>query len=177
MFRSLLASGARLSSSLMMRQNPIVSKPITSYMKSISSNIPQSIFNSTMSIRHATINQIKYGKQQKPVKQTLSKSQELQKNPFKKGVVVRIMILKPKKPNSAMRKCCRVRLSNGKVISALIPGEGHNLQEHHIVLVRGGRVQDLPGVKYRLVRGAFDLAGVANRGSSRSKYGVKKPKQ
>lgn len=86
------------------------------------------------------------------------------------------MILKPKKPNSAQRKCCRVRLSNGSVISCLIPGEGHNLQEHHIVLVRGGRVQDTPGVKYRLVRGAYDLAGVANRTTSRSKYGVKKPK-
>lgn len=97
-------------------------------------------------------------------------------NPFKKGVVLRVMIVKPKKPNSAQRKCCRVRLSNGNVVSCLIPGEGHNLQEHHVVLVRGGRVQDLPGVKYRLVRGAFDLAGVANRTTSRSKYGVKKPK-
>lgn len=90
---------------------------------------------------------------------------------------MRIMILKPKKPNSALRKCCRVRLTNGKVISALIPGEGHNLQEHHVVLVRGGRVQDVPGVKYHLVRGAYDLVGVANRSTSRSKYGVKKPKQ
>lgn len=125
---------------------------------------------------YATLNQILQGKQAKPVKRNVSKAPHLHSNPFKKGVVLRVMILKPKKPNSAQRKCCRVRLSNGSVISCLIPGEGHNLQEHHIVLVRGGRVQDTPGVKYRLVRGAYDLAGVANRTTSRSKYGVKKPK-
>lgn len=111
------------------------------------------------------------------MKPNASKSAHLKGNPFKKGVVVRVMILKPKKPNSAQRKCCRVRLSSGSVVSALIPGEGHNVQEHHVVLVRGGRVQDVPGVKYKLVRGAFDLAGVANRATSRSKYGVKKPKE
>lgn len=125
---------------------------------------------------YATLNQILQGKQAKPVKKNVSRAPHLHSNPFKKGVVLRVMILKPKKPNSAQRKCCRVRLSNGSVISCLIPGEGHNLQEHHIVLVRGGRVQDTPGVKYRLVRGAYDLAGVANRTTSRSKYGVKKPK-
>lgn len=125
---------------------------------------------------YATLNQIKSGKHRKPIQHYVSKAPHLQTNPFKKGVVLRVMIVKPKKPNSAQRKCCRVRLSNGNVVSCLIPGEGHNLQEHHVVLVRGGRVQDLPGVKYRLVRGAFDLAGVANRATSRSKYGVKKPK-
>ncbi|KAM9916701.1 hypothetical protein OXX80_013523, partial [Metschnikowia pulcherrima] len=125
---------------------------------------------------YATLNQIKSGRHVKPVKPYVSKAPHLQNNPFKKGVVIRVMIVKPKKPNSAQRKCCRVRLTNGNVVSCLIPGEGHNLQEHHVVLVRGGRVQDLPGVKYRLVRGAFDLAGVANRSTSRSKYGVKKPK-
>ena len=124
---------------------------------------------------YATLNQIKKGKQGEPRKPYISKSPHLDTNPFKKGVVLRVMIVKPKKPNSAQRKCCRVRLSNGNVVSCLIPGEGHNLQEHHVVLVRGGRVQDLPGVKYRLVRGAYDLAGVANRSTSRSKYGVKKP--
>ncbi|KAL6453444.1 MRPS12 37S ribosomal protein S12 [Candida maltosa Xu316] len=112
-----------------------------------------------------------------PVKRKKSKAPDLETNPFKKGVVLRIMILKPKKPNSALRKCARVRLTNGNVVSALIPGEGHNLQEHHVVLVRGGRVQDVPGVKYKLVRGTYDLVGVANRSNARSRYGVKKPKQ
>ncbi|ODV63538.1 mitochondrial 37S ribosomal uS12m domain-containing protein [Ascoidea rubescens DSM 1968] len=87
------------------------------------------------------------------------------------------MVLKPKKPNSAQRKCCRVRLTNGKIVSAYIPGEGHNAQEHSVVLIRGGRCQDVPGVKYHAVRGALDLNGVANRISSRSKYGVKKPQK
>lgn len=127
-------------------------------------------------VRFATINQIKMGKQGLPNKPFKTKSPDLDTSPFKKGVVLRVMILKPKKPNSALRKCCRVRLCNGNVISALIPGEGHNLSEHNIVLVRGGRVQDVPGVKYHLVRGALDLAGVANRTTSRSKYGVKRPK-
>lgn len=125
--------------------------------------------------RFASLNQIRYGKHGKPNKPYASKAPDLDTSPFKKGVVLRVMIVKPKKPNSAQRKCCRVRLSNGNVVSCLIPGEGHNLQEHHVVLVRGGRVQDLPGVKYHLVRGAHDLAGVANRSTSRSKYGVKKP--
>lgn len=125
--------------------------------------------------RWATLNQIRYGKQGKPDKPHVLRAPVLDRCPFKKGVVLRVMIVKPKKPNSAQRKCCRVRLSNGSVVLCLIPGEGHNLQEHHVVLVRGGRVQDLPGVKYHLVRGAHDLAGVANRTTSRSKYGVKKP--
>lgn len=88
---------------------------------------------------------------------------------------MRVMILKPKKPNSAQRKAARVRLTNGEVVSAYIPGIGHNCQEHSVVYVRGGRSQDLPGVKYHLVRGAMDLSGVANRATSRSKYGAKKP--
>ncbi|ODV91425.1 hypothetical protein CANCADRAFT_57677 [Tortispora caseinolytica NRRL Y-17796] len=108
-------------------------------------------------------------------KDASKRSPDLDRCPAKKGVVVRVMVLKPKKPNSAQRKAARVRLSNGKYVSAYIPGEGHNAQEHSVVLVRGGRCQDLPGVKYRLVRGALDLAGVANRSSSRSKYGTKKP--
>ncbi|KAK6201421.1 uncharacterized protein RJT21DRAFT_35166 [Scheffersomyces amazonensis] len=177
MFKSLLQP---------IRLSPVMSsvlaiKPVTSYMQSIRSNIPATtqLANNLMNQqkRYATLNQIKFGKQGKPIKPYQSKSPHLDNNPFKKGVVLRVMILKPKKPNSALRKCCRVRLTNGNVISALIPGEGHNLQEHHLVLVRGGRVQDVPGVKYHLVRGAFDLAGVNNRTTSRSKYGVKKPKQ
>lgn len=154
---------------------------LTAYGQTIRSNVPifnqisQNLFHQQK--RYATLNQIKTGKQGKPNKPYKSKSPDLDSNPFRKGVVIRVMIIKPKKPNSAQRKCCRVRLTNGKVVSCYVPGEGHNLQDHHIVLVRGGRVQDLPGVKYKLVRGAYDLAGVANRSTSRSKYGVKKPKQ
>jgi len=97
-------------------------------------------------------------------------------SPFKKGVCVRVFTTTPKKPNSALRKVARVRLSNGQEITAYIPGEGHNLQEHSIVLVRGGRVKDLPGVRYHIVRGKYDTAGVENRKQQRSKYGVKKNK-
>jgi small subunit ribosomal protein S12 len=98
-------------------------------------------------------------------------------SPFKKGVCVKVFTTTPKKPNSALRKVAKVRLSNGMEITAYIPGEGHNLQEHSIVLVRGGRVKDLPGVKYHIVRGVYDAAGVEGRKQERSKYGVKKPKE
>lgn len=152
-------------------------KPATSLMSSITSVAQRNMTPFINQQRFVTLNQIKYGKQGLPKKPFSSKAPDLDNSPFRKGVVLRVMILKPKKPNSALRKCCRVRLTNGNVISALIPGEGHNLQEHHLVLVRGGRVQDIPGVKYHLVRGVYDLAGVANRATSRSKYGVKKPKQ
>lgn len=97
-------------------------------------------------------------------------------SPFKKGVCIRVFTTTPKKPNSALRKVARVRLSNGQEITAYIPGEGHNLQEHSIVLVRGGRVKDLPGVRYHIVRGKYDTVGVENRKQQRSKYGVKKNK-
>lgn len=96
------------------------------------------------------------------------------RNPFKRGVVVQVRTMTPKKPNSALRKVCRVRLSNRREVTCYIPGEGHNLQEHSIVLVRGGRVKDLPGVKYHVVRGALDTAGVIGRKQSRSKYGTKR---
>ena len=105
-----------------------------------------------------------------------SKSPLLQSNPFKRGVCVTVKTMPPKKPNSALRKIARVRLSNGREVTAYIPGEGHNLQEHSIGLVRGGRVRDLPGVRYHIVRGIDDAAGVADRRKSRSKYGTKKPK-
>ncbi|NCS32154.1 30S ribosomal protein S12 [bacterium] len=95
-------------------------------------------------------------------------------SPFKRAVVLQVKTMTPKKPNSALRKVARVRLSNRKEVTAYIPGEGHNLQEHSIVLLRGGRVKDLPGVKYHIVRGALDTAGVEGRQTSRSKYGVKK---
>lgn len=104
------------------------------------------------------------------------KSPALGTCPQRRGVCVRVYTTTPKKPNSAMRKVARVRLTNGKEVNAYIPGEGHNLQEHSIVLVRGGRVKDLPGVRYHVVRGALDTSGVQGRTQRRSKYGVKRPK-
>ena len=97
-------------------------------------------------------------------------------SPQKRGVCVRVYTTTPKKPNSALRKVARVRLTNGMEVSSYIPGEGHNLQEHSVVLVRGGRVKDLPGVRYHIVRGSLDTAGVEKRRKSRSKYGAKRPK-
>jgi len=96
--------------------------------------------------------------------------------PFKRGVCINVFTLTPKKPHSALRKVAKVRLSNGKVVTAYIPGEGHNLQENSIVIVRGGRVKDLPGVRYHIVRGTLDTGGIEGRKSSRSKYGTKKEK-
>lgn len=136
--------------------------------------MPQSRMFSNSLQSMATLNQIKRGVEP-PSRKKVTESPDLDNCPIRKGVVLRVMVLKPKKPNSAQRKACRVRLTNGNVVSAYIPGEGHNAQEHSIVYVRGGRCQDLPGVKYHVVRGAGDLAGVVNRITSRSKYGVKKP--
>lgn len=108
--------------------------------------------------------------------QDKSKSPALTRCPQRRGVCVRVYTTTPKKPNSALRKVARVRMTNGFEVTAYVPGIGHNLQEHSIVLVRGGRVKDLPGVRYHIVRGALDAAGVANRKKSRSKYGSKKTK-
>jgi small subunit ribosomal protein S12 len=105
-----------------------------------------------------------------------SRSAALLGNCQKKGVCLQVKTMTPKKPNSALRKIARVRLSNGKEVTVYIPGEGHNLQEHSIVLVRGGRVRDLPGVRYHIIRGTLDAAGVEDRRQGRSKYGVKRPK-
>lgn len=105
-----------------------------------------------------------------------TKSPALRGCPQKRGVCVRVYTTTPKKPNSALRKVARVRLTNGMEVTAYIPGVGHNLQEHSIVLIRGGRVKDLPGVRYHILRGALDCAGVANRRQGRSKYGAKRPK-
>ncbi|HEY4717021.1 MAG TPA: 30S ribosomal protein S12 [bacterium] len=105
-----------------------------------------------------------------------SKAPALHSSPQKRGVCIRVYTTTPKKPNSALRKVARVRLSNGVEVTAYIPGVGHNLQEHSMVLVRGGRVKDLPGVRYHIIRGALDSAGVQDRRKSRSKYGTKKPK-
>ena len=120
-----------------------------------------------------TINQLV----RKPRKQkrTFSKSPVLEKCPQKQGVCLQVCTTTPKKPNSAPRKITRVRLSNGKEVTVYIPGEGHNLQEHSIVLVRRGRVRDLPGVRYQVVRGSRDTLAVANRKQARSRYGAKKP--
>lgn len=98
-------------------------------------------------------------------------------SPFKRGVCVQVRTVTPKKPNSALRKVARVRLTNGMEVTAYIPGEGHNLQEHSVVLIRGGRVKDLPGVRYHVVRGVLDTAGVEGRRNQRSAYGTKKPKE
>ncbi|NOX44162.1 MAG: 30S ribosomal protein S12 [Caldiserica bacterium] len=122
-----------------------------------------------------TINQlVKHGRKKPTWK---SKSPALEGCPQRRGVCLRVFTQTPKKPNSALRKVARVRLSNGNEVTAYIPGEGHNLQEHSIVLVRGGRVKDLPGVKYHIIRGALDAAGVEGRRQGRSKYGAKRPKE
>ena len=121
-----------------------------------------------------TINQlIRQGRRRLLLK---GKSPALQGNPQKRGVCTRVYTTTPKKPNSALRKVARIRLVHGIEVTAYIPGEGHNLQEHSIVLIRGGRVKDLPGVRYHIIRGTLDTAGVADRKQGRSKYGAKKPK-
>ncbi len=122
-----------------------------------------------------TINQlVRKGRKQITKKKT---APALDRSPQKRGVCTRVSTTTPKKPNSALRKIARVRLTNGIEATAYIPGIGHNLQEHSVVLVRGGRVKDLPGVRYHLVRGTLDAAGVENRAQGRSKYGTKKPKK
>ncbi len=122
-----------------------------------------------------TINQL-VGQGRKPLR-TKSKSPALLGAPQRRGVCIRVYTTTPKKPNSALRKVARVRLTNGIEVTAYIPGEGHNLQEHSIVLIRGGRVKDLPGVRYHIIRGTLDTAGVAERKQGRSKYGAKRPKR
>lgn len=122
-----------------------------------------------------TINQlIRKGRERLKIK---SKSPALGGNPQKRGVCVRVSTMTPKKPNSALRKIARVRLTNGAEVTSYIPGEGHNLQEHSVVLVRGGRVKDLPGIRYKIIRGTLDAQGVENRKKARSVYGVKRPKK
>ena len=122
-----------------------------------------------------TINQLIRKPRRAP--ETKSKTRDLNVSPQKRGVCLIVRTMTPKKPNSALRKIARVRLSNGREVTAYIGGEGHNLQEHSIVLVRGGRVRDLPGVRYHVVRGSLDCLGVENRKQSRSKYGAKRGKK
>jgi len=121
-----------------------------------------------------TINQLV--RQGRKLARGKTKSPALKRSPQKRGVCIRVYTTTPKKPNSALRKVARVRLTNGMEVTTYIPGVGHNLQEHSIVLVRGGRVKDLPGVRYHIVRGALDTVGVQNRKQGRSKYGAKRPK-
>ena len=148
--------------------------------KTMTANRPLATFNKpnapifTKQVRQmATLNQVIRGIRKQKKKKVLSPA--LDKCPQRKGVCLKIFTVKPKKPNSAQRAVCRVKLTNQKVIIAYIPGEGHNLQEHSVVLVRGGRVSDCPGVRYKVVRGALDCQGVVGRMKSRSKYGAKRP--
>ncbi|MBP8626703.1 MAG: 30S ribosomal protein S12 [Syntrophorhabdaceae bacterium] len=122
-----------------------------------------------------TINQLV--RQGREIVKKKSSSPALTNCPQKRGVCVRVYTTTPKKPNSALRKVARVRLTNGIEVTTYVPGIGHNLQEHSVVLIRGGRVKDLPGVRYHIIRGSLDTSGVANRKKSRSKYGAKRPKQ
>ena len=121
-----------------------------------------------------TINQL--NRKGRKVLKVKSKAPALKSSPQKRGVCIRVYTATPKKPNSALRKVARVRLTNGMEITSYIPGEGHNLQEHSVVLVRGGRIKDLPGVRYHIIRGTLDSVGVQDRKQSRSKYGTKRPK-
>ena len=121
-----------------------------------------------------TINQLVRKGRRRIIKKTTTPA--LKGNPQKRGVCTRVYTTTPKKPNSALRKVTRVRLTNGMDVTAYIPGEGHNLQEHSIVLLEGGRVKDLPGVRYHIIRGTLDTSGVSDRTTSRSRYGTKKPK-
>jgi len=121
-----------------------------------------------------TINQLVRNERVKQIK--AKKTAALQKCPQKRGVCVRVYTTTPKKPNSALRKVARVRLTNGIEVTSYIPGEGHNLQEHSVVMIRGGRVKDIPGVRYHIIRGTLDTSGVQDRRKSRSKYGTKRPK-
>jgi len=121
-----------------------------------------------------TINQLV--RKPRVIRTVKSKVPALKNSPQKRGVCTRVYTTTPKKPNSALRKVARVRLTNGFEVTSYIPGEGHNLQEHSVVLIRGGRVKDLPGVRYHIIRGTLDTTGVANRRQGRSKYGAKRPK-
>ncbi len=121
-----------------------------------------------------TINQLIRNGRKKPIKKT--KVPAMESCPQKRGVCTRVYTTTPKKPNSALRKVARIRLTNGYEVTSYIPGEGHNLQEHSVVMIRGGRVKDLPGVRYHIIRGNLDTQGVADRKQRRSKYGTKRPK-
>ncbi|GAA5975182.1 hypothetical protein JCM5350_000170 [Sporobolomyces pararoseus] len=177
-FRSPVASLVSSLRSLTLSSRPTLSSrfPVPSSSRSVLSLLqPHSASFSTSRPALATLNQVTRGAR-KPVRRQ-NKTPALQGCYQKKGVCSKVYTVKPKKPNSAVRKVAKVKLSTGRAVIAYIPGEGHNLQEHSVVLVRGGRTQDLPGAKYKIVRGALDLGGVAGRAVSRSKYGTKAPKK
>ncbi|GAA5854624.1 hypothetical protein JCM8547_004916 [Rhodosporidiobolus lusitaniae] len=167
---SLAASLGRLTLSA----RPALPQPLFRAASPLASTSSARPFSSSFPVS-ATLNQVTRGAR-KPVRRQ-NKTPALEGSYQKKGVCSKVYTVKPKKPNSAVRKVAKVKLSTGRAVIAYIPGEGHNLQEHSVVLVRGGRTQDLPGAKYKIVRGALDLNGVAGRAVSRSKYGVKKPKK
>jgi small subunit ribosomal protein S12 len=176
-FRSLLKSSWKplnnTTSSLLATRN-YMTQPLTQQSRILSQLKPVAFaapIQQQQKAGMATLNQVI--KKCRKTKSKLSKAPALEGCYQRKGVCNKVYTTKPKKPNSAVRKVARVKLTNGKVVTAYIPGEGHNLQEHSVVLVRGGRVPDLPGVRYHLVRGALDLQGVATRTTSRSKYGSK----
>ncbi|KAK2608653.1 hypothetical protein QQS21_002764 [Conoideocrella luteorostrata] len=157
-------------------QSPMLSLPST-LRKPFTPTISAAAF-STSNPLSATLNQVLRGiRKGKRARHAVSPALSNTNCPALKGVCLRVGVVRPKKPNSGERKTARVKLSSGAVVTAYIPGEGHNIQQHSVVLVRGGRAQDCPGVRYHLVRGALDLGGVANRTTSRSKYGTKKPKK
>ncbi|PSS05311.1 hypothetical protein BD289DRAFT_478205 [Coniella lustricola] len=175
MLRQLLVPSVRLAAPLPAVQ--VTFRPSFAQPSPIAAAALSRSFSSTP-VQNATLNQVLRGcrKPRRP-RHAISPALASNHDPQRKGVCIKVGITRPKKPNSGERKTARVRLTTGKTITAYIPGMGHNIQQHSVVLVRGGRAQDCPGVRYKLVRGALDLGGVANRTNSRSKYGTKKPKK
>lgn len=158
-------------------RRPLFPSPAATIAQLVKPTLAARLFSTTPT-QLATINQVKRGcRKGKRARHAVSPALAEASLPMLKGVCIKVGIMKPKKPNSGQRKTARVRLSNGRQVTAYIPGMGHNIQQHSVVLVRGGRSQDCPGVRYHLVRGALDLGGVGNRATSRSKYGTPKPKK
>ncbi|KAK5988099.1 Small ribosomal subunit protein uS12c [Cladobotryum mycophilum] len=167
-----------LSSATPKPQSIFHASPSSSSSSFLLSRVAAAAFFSTTPAPQATLNQVLRGiRKGKRARHAVSPALSNTHCPALKGVCLRVGVVRPKKPNSGERKTARVKLSSGAVVTAYIPGEGHNIQQHSVVLVRGGRAQDCPGVRYHLVRGALDLGGVATRTTSRSKYGTKKPKK
>ncbi|KAG5928426.1 hypothetical protein E4U42_000676 [Claviceps africana] len=174
--RHAVRDDSRLLRHLLPSMLPKTPLPATTRLPSILPRLSSPF--STSAPLGATLNQVLRGiRKGKRARHAVSPALSNTNCPALKGVCLRVGVVRPKKPNSGERKTARVKLSTGAVVTAYIPGEGHNIQQHSVVLVRGGRAQDCPGVRYHLVRGALDLGGVANRTTSRSKYGTKKPKK
>ncbi|EPE07003.1 37s ribosomal protein s12 [Ophiostoma piceae UAMH 11346] len=180
LFRMLRPATVMATASAPITASSFASKliPRLSQQPTMSSIIPAARAFSTTPPVQATLNQVLRGcRKPQRARHAVSPALSDARCPMLKGVCLKVGITRPKKPNSGERKTARVRLSNGRMITAYIPGEGHNIQQHSVVLVRGGRSQDCPGVRYHLIRGALDLGAVNNRMTSRSKYGAKKPKK